>query len=67
MRNLELFFTFEKETKNTYRYKETNPETGEHLTPEDGPAIGTLYLRQKAVGGSPPAAVRVFVEGKKGD
>jgi len=46
MEKLELRFTYEKETKNTIRYKE---ELGEVGYSSRDIAVGTLYVRKEAL------------------
>lgn len=49
----EIEMTFEKSTKNTFRYMET--ATGEV-------AIGTLYIQKDVFGGKQPGRIKVTVE-----
>ena len=53
-KHLEIVFEFEKDTKNTLRYKE-NTEEGEK------PRIGTLYLQKDSVPNPTPQHVRISV------
>jgi hypothetical protein len=48
--------TFEKATKNTYRYTEAGNE----------PIIGTLYVQKSTFEGEPPQEITVTIEPKKG-
>jgi len=48
-----VVFSFEHETKNTYRFR----ENGE----EENYKIGTLYIRKSFFGGAPPKGVEVAI------
>lgn len=50
---MKLTFQFEKETKNTVRYKEVG----------DNPVVGTLYVQKSAIEGKPPAELTITVGG----
>ena len=54
MQKIERTFSFERATKNTYRFHED----------EDGqpPAIGNLYIQKWATGSNPPKRIKVTVE-----
>ena len=47
-------FDYERETKNTIRYKEE--------TKFDPPCVGTLYVSKAFLGGNPPKHLRVTIE-----
>ena len=49
-----LTFEYERETKNTIRFKE--------LTQFDPPMVGTLYIQKSALGDKPPKKLTVTVE-----
>jgi hypothetical protein len=51
MEKLELRFTYEKETKNTIRYKE---ELGDVAHSGQDIAVGTLYVQKEARGKPTP-------------
>ena len=51
---VELEFSYEKETKNTVRYKED--------TQGQPPKIGTLYIQQWALDNPPPTKIQVTIE-----
>jgi len=59
MEKLELKFTYEKETKNTVRYKE---ELGEVAYSSRDIAVGTLYVQKEVLGDPPPQRLRVIIE-----
>ena len=59
MKRLVLIFRKEKETKGTYRYQEV--EDGGRDT-----AVGSLYLKNAAVGDLPRAQLRVTIEANPG-
>ena len=56
----EVFFTFERGTKRTFRFKETNAN-GEFvdLAVSD---IGTLYVKQSVFNGKQPDMIKVTIE-----
>ena len=49
-----LTFEFERETKNTIRYKE--------VAEYDPPAVGTDYLQKPVLGDKPPKRLTVTIE-----
>lgn len=53
--NTTVSFTFEKATKSTFRFAETVADGAE-------PVIGTLYIKQAALGGVEPKGVTVTIE-----
>ena len=59
MEKLELKFTYEKETKNTIRYKE---ELGEEAYSSRDIAVGTLYVHKGALGDPVPQRLKVTIE-----
>lgn len=59
MDKLELKFTYEKETKNTIRYKE---ELGEETYSSRDIAVGTLYVQKEALGDPVPQRLKVTIE-----
>ena len=59
MERLELIFTYEKETKNTIRYKE---ELGDMAHSSRDIAVGTLYVQKEALGEPAPQRLRVTIE-----
>lgn len=59
MERLELKFAYEKETKNTVRYKE---ELGEEAYSSRDIAIGTIYVQKEALGDPAPQRLRVTIE-----
>ena len=59
MEKLELRFTYEKETKNTIRYRE---ELGEVAHSSRDIAVGTLYIQKEALGEPVPQRLRVIIE-----
>ncbi len=59
MEKLELEFSYEKETKNTIRYKE---ELGEEAYSNRDIAVGTLYIQKEALGDPVPQRLRVTIE-----
>ena len=59
MEKLELKFTYEKETKNTVRYRE---EIGDVALSSRDIAVGTLYVQREALGDLPPQRLRVTIE-----
>jgi hypothetical protein len=63
MEKLELIFTYEKETKNTIRYKE---ELGEEAHSSRDIAVGTLYVQKEALGESVPHRLRVIIGEEEG-
>ncbi len=54
MDKLELKFSREKETKNTWRYKEDESEFEA--------SVGTLYVRKEALGEPAPQRLKVVIE-----
>jgi len=56
MNRLELRFTYEKETKNTIRYKE---ELGDVAHSSKDIAVGTLYVQKEALGEPVPRRLSV--------
>jgi len=59
MEKLKLKFTYEKETKNTIRYRE---ELGEVAHSSRDIAVGSLYVQREALGDPPPQRLRVTIE-----
>ncbi len=59
MDKLELRFTYEKETKNTIRYKE---ELGHEAHSSRDIAVGTLYVQREALGEPVSQRLRVTIE-----
>lgn len=59
MERLELKFTYEKETKNTIRYRE---ELGQIAHSSRDIAIGALYVQKEALGEPAPQRLRVTIE-----
>ena len=59
MEKLELRFTYEKETRNTIRYRE---ELGEMAHSSRDIAIGILYVQKEALGEPVPQRLRVTIE-----
>lgn len=49
----ELTFELEKDTKNTYQYKETTVEAGKP------PVIGTVYVQKWALGSPAPEKIQI--------
>ena len=60
MEKLELKFTYEKETRNTIRYRE---ELGDEAHSNRDIAIGSLYVQKEALGDPPPQRLKVTIEG----
>jgi hypothetical protein len=54
MEKLELIFSREKETRNTWRYKEDESEFEA--------SVGTLYVRKEMLGEPVPQRLRVVIE-----
>ena len=54
---MELSFEYERETKNTFRFKEI-PENGQP------PRVGSLYVQKWAFNGTAPSKLRVSIEAK---
>lgn len=54
MEKLELKFSREKETKNTWRYKEDESEFEA--------SVGILYIRKEVLGDPPPQRLKVVIE-----
>ena len=54
MEKLELKFSREKQTMNTWRYKEDESEVEA--------SVGTLYVRKEALGEPVPRRLRVIIE-----
>ncbi|MBA7571954.1 hypothetical protein ES708_13724 [subsurface metagenome] len=54
MEKLELVFSREKQTRNTWRYKEDESEFEA--------SVGTLYVRKEALGEPVPQRLRVTIE-----
>lgn len=52
---MELSFEYERETKNTFRFKEI-PENGQP------PRVGTLYVHKWAFSGIAPSKLKVSIE-----
>lgn len=52
----ELSMTFEKATKNTFRFMEDVKDS------TSTPIIGTLYVQKKAFGGKMPQKISVSIE-----
>ena len=59
MDRLELTFTYEKETKNTIRYRE---ELGEFAHSSRDVAVGPLYVQKEALGEPIPQTLKVTIE-----
>ncbi len=59
MEKLELRFTYEKETKNTIRYRE---ELGNAAHSSRDVAVGSLYVQRECLGDPPPQRLRVTIE-----
>lgn len=59
MEKLELKFTYDKETKNTIRYKE---ELGEAAHSSRDIAVGALYIQKEVLGEPAPQRLRVTIE-----
>jgi hypothetical protein len=59
MEKLELRFTYEKETRNTIRFKE---ELGEVAHSSRDIAVGTLYIQKEVLGEPVPQRLRVIIE-----
>ena len=57
MEKMELRFTYEKETKNTIRYRE---ELGEEAYSNRDIAVGSLYLQKEVLG--EPQRLKVTIE-----
>ena len=55
MKKLELIFSYEKETKNTIRYKEEAHSTKDI-------AVGTLYIQKETLGEPVPQRLKVIIE-----
>lgn len=58
MEKLELRFSREKETKNTWRYKE---DEGEFEA-----SVGSLYVRKECLGDPAPQRLKVIIEAEEG-
>jgi len=56
---LKLRFTYEKETRNTIRYKE---ELGEVAHSSRDIAVGSLYIQKEVLGEPVPQRLRVTIE-----
>jgi len=56
---LELRFTYEKETKNTIRYKE---ELDELAHSSRDIAVGSLYIQKEVLGDPVPQRLKVVIE-----
>jgi len=54
MEKLELKFSREKETKNTWRYREDESEFEA--------SVGSLYVQKEALGDPPPRRLKVSIE-----
>ena len=59
MEKLELRFTYEKETKNTVRYRE---ELGDVAYSKKDVAVGSLYIMKECLGDPPPQRLKVVIE-----
>jgi len=59
MEKLELRFTYEKETRNTIRYRE---ELGEEAHSSRDIAVGSLYVQREVLGDPPPQRLKVIIE-----
>lgn len=59
MEKLKLRFTYEKETRNTIRYKE---ELGEVAHSSRDIAVGSLYIQKEVLGEPVPQRLRVTIE-----
>lgn len=59
MEKLELKFTYEKETKNTIRYRE---ELGDVAHSSRDIAVGSLYVQEECLGDPPPQRLKVVIE-----
>ena len=62
MEKLELKFTYEKETKNTIRYKE---ELGDEAHSRRDTAVGSLYVQKEALGEPVPQMLKVTIEAEE--
>ena len=62
MEKLELRFSYEKETKNTIRYKE---ELGDEAHSSRDIAVGTLYVQKEVLGEPAPQRLKVTIEGEE--
>jgi hypothetical protein len=49
--NINLTFEFEKDTKNTYRYKEAGLDN----------VIGTIYIAKRVLGSTPPEKLSISI------
>ncbi len=58
MDKLELKFSREKETKNTWRYREDESEFEA--------SVGALYVQKEALGDPAPQRLRVIIEAEEG-
>ncbi len=54
MKKLELIFSREKETKNTWRYREDESEFEA--------SVGAIYVRKEALGEPAPRRLKVVIE-----
>ena len=61
--NATLKFTFEKETKGTFRYQ----EVGDDGAPASAPQIGTLYVRKTAIAGGKILKRLIVTAASEGD
>ena len=59
MEKLDLIFSREKETKNTWRYKE---ELGDVAHSGQDIAVGSLYVQRECLGDPPPQRLKVTIE-----
>ena len=59
MEKLELRFTYEKETRNTIRFKE---ELDEEAHSSRDIAVGALYIQKEALGEPVPQRLKVTIE-----
>ena len=55
MEKLELRFSYEKETKNTYRYRE---KLGDEVHSSRDIAVGSLYIQKVALGEPAPQRLK---------
>jgi len=63
MERLDLRFSYEKETKNTIRYRE---ELGEEAHSSRNIAVGVIYIQREALGQPVPQRLKVIIEEEEG-
>ncbi|GAH73474.1 unnamed protein product, partial [marine sediment metagenome] len=61
-KKLELRFSYEKETKNTVRYRE---ELGEEAHSSRDIAVGSLYVQKEVLGEPVPHRLKVTIEAEE--